>query len=75
MQHLFFTEFLVGIEKLLIFLYIHDVASNYRNIFFSKKPGIYMYTDYYYCMLVHWHKYINEVYGSCLLYTSDAADE
>ena len=26
MQHLFFTEFLVGIVKLLIFLYIHDVA-------------------------------------------------
>ena len=25
MQHLFFTEFLVGIVKLLIFLYIHDV--------------------------------------------------
>ena len=25
MQHLFFTEFLVGIVKLLILLYIHDV--------------------------------------------------
>ena len=27
MQHLFFTEYLVGIVKLLIFLYIHDVAT------------------------------------------------
>ena len=40
MQHLFFTEFLVGIVKLLIFLYIHTWCSNYMNIFFSKKPGI-----------------------------------
>ena len=35
----FFTEFLVGIVKLLIFLYIHDVATIW--IYFSqKKPGI-----------------------------------